>query len=133
MGWKKGEVYMASWRRCVENERTDVDEIAQSEREESGRKWERMTDGKGRGRWEGENKSRGARCGGDEPKNVREPERVVGWLRCRVESNFLPHDLDSTAGYLNPDYSTLLFIFHIIIPLRPCRLFGHLPSPLLLL
>ena len=68
-----------------------------------------MTDG-GR-RWErGENKSRGTRRGGDEPKNVREPERVVGWLRCRVESNFLPHDLDSTAPYLNPVILTLLFI-----------------------
>jgi hypothetical protein len=32
------------------------------------------------------------RCGGDEPKNVREPERVVGCLSCRVDSNFLPHD-----------------------------------------
>lgn len=39
-----------------------------------------MTDGKGRTRWEkGENKSRGTRSGADEPKNVREPERVVGW------------------------------------------------------
>ena len=48
-------------------------------REESGRKWERMTDGKGRTRWEkGENKSRGTRSGSDEPKNVRELERVVG-------------------------------------------------------
>lgn len=52
----------------------------------------------------------GTRCGGDEPKNVREPERVVGWLACRVESNFLPHDLDSTAPYLNPVILTLLFI-----------------------
>ena len=30
-------------------------------------------------------------------------------LPCRVDSNFLPHDLDSTAAYLNP-VLTLLFI-----------------------
>jgi hypothetical protein len=42
---------------------------------------ERMTDGRDGGK----NKSRAARSGGDEPKNVRKPERVVGWLRYRVE------------------------------------------------
>jgi hypothetical protein len=91
-----------------------------------------MTDRKGRERWErGENKSRGGRCGGDEPKNVREPERVVGWLACRVESNFLPHDLDSTAPYLNPvTYSTFhlppLFIFLYYFPSLPTPLFSLL-------
>jgi hypothetical protein len=38
----------------------------------------KMTDGKGRG-GKRENKSRGTRSGADEPKNVRKPERVVGW------------------------------------------------------
>jgi len=40
---------------------------------------ERMTDGKGRRRWE----INQGELGVDEPKNVREPERVVGSLACR--------------------------------------------------
>jgi hypothetical protein len=73
-----------------------------------------MTDGKGRTGWEErENKSRETRSGTDEPKNVRKPERVVGCSRCRVESNFLPHDPDSTAAYLNPVLN-LLFLFFFI-------------------
>ena len=65
-------------------------------------------------------------------------------LPCRVDSNFLPHDLDSTAAYLNPvltlqyfSFASLppLFIIIIFIFPRPfspfLRQFGHLPSPLL--
>lgn len=91
------------------------------------------------------------------PKNVRKPERVVGWLP--IDSNFLPHDSHS-APYLtvNPFlplfllYSFYIFIFHIFPPntvpssslshthttrtvpfncpqssLRPHRRFCHLP------
>jgi len=125
MGWN-----MAGWRLGEDG----VDENALTQKgAESG---ERMTDGKGRGRWERrENKSRGGRCGGDQPKNVREPERVVGWLRCRVDSNFLPHDLDSTAPYLNPVIPTLLFISLYLLysphylDVTPLHYVSSLPSP----
>jgi hypothetical protein len=99
-----------------------------------------MTDGKGRERWEpGENKSRGDRCGGDEPKNVRKPERLVGSLLCRVEST-APY-----VPYLNPvTYSTfhlppslyffILFLFRplFITPLHYVSYFScsHLKLPL---
>lgn len=108
-----------------------------------------MTDGKGRTRWEErENKSRETRSGTDEPKNVRKPERVVGWrTRCLAESNRIfchttwirrlctltPYLLYFSFASLPPLFIIIIFIFLLLVPSSvPPPIWSSSPSSLAL-